>query len=88
MKYDDVNKTVYEHFFKPERFDNLKKWMEATDKIDEIQELVETNTENMKMRGKTFRDTVDCFIEVNGEINELKEKIKNTMKKLQIKTIS
>ena len=40
----DVNKTVYEHFFKPERFDNLKKWMEATDKkIDEIQELVETN---------------------------------------------
>ena len=28
----DVNKTVYEHFFKPERFDNLKKWMEETDK--------------------------------------------------------
>lgn len=74
----DVNKTVYEHFFKPERFDNLKKWMEATDKkIDEIQELVETNTENMKMRGKNIRrDTFECFIGVNGEINELKEKIK------------
>ena len=63
----DVNKTVYEHFFKPERFDNLKKWMEATDKkIDEIKTLVETNT---KYRHRSSRMRIGIRKDINNVTN-------------------
>ena len=63
----DVNKTVYEHFFKPERFENLKKWMETTDKkIDEIKTLVETNT---KYRHRSSRMRIGIRKDINNVTN-------------------
>ena len=53
----DVNKTVYEHFFKPERFDNLKKWMEATDKkIEEHDEEIAKFKPFLEEREQILKD--------------------------------
>ena len=53
----DVNKTIYEHFFKPERFDNLKKWMEATDKkIEEHDEEIAKFKPFLEEREQILKD--------------------------------
>lgn len=75
----DVNKTVYEHFFKPERFENLKKWMEATDKkIDEIKKLVETNTDKIKEHDEEIAK-FKPFLEEREQILKDIAKIKSDM---------
>ena len=53
----DVNKTIYEHFFKPERFDNLKKWMKATDKkIEEHDEEIAKFKPFLEEREQILKD--------------------------------
>lgn len=53
----DVNKIVYEHFFKPERFENLKKWMEATNKkIEEHDEEIAKFKPFLKEREQILKD--------------------------------
>ena len=75
----DVNKIVYEHFFKPERFENLKKWMEATDKkIDEIKKLVETNTDKIKEHDEEIAK-FKPFLEERKQILKDIAKIKRDM---------
>ena len=72
----DVNKTVYEHFFKPERFDNLKKWMETTDKkieehdeeIAKIKPFLEEREQILKDIAKIKRDMIEKKRKRNAKI--------------------
>ena len=65
----DVNKTVYEHFFKPERFDNLKKWMEETDKR------IKTLAKNMFDVECEAANNTDAVDDLTNDIRKIKRKI-------------